>query len=142
MAVSPRSDGVLELVDLILLSNGVSLPGLLFGLDSFKTFDDGMDVVSDVLKAVECVYAHLCRQLSSIFVQIVRVPHIFYLLVLLPLSVIYGHLHAQALRRFLFLDQRAVLIVAGHEPGVVLIYYVRLRDVYGTWRALDLIMQR
>ena len=116
MAVSPRSDGVLELVDLILLSNGVSLPGLLFGLDFFKTFNDGINVVTDVLDAIECVNTHLRRQLSSIFVQIVCVLHIFNLLVLLPLGVSYGHLHAQTLRRFLFLDQRAVLFVACHEP--------------------------
>ena len=52
MAVSPRSDGVLELVDLILLSNGVSFSSLLFGLDFFKALDDGINVVTDVLNAI------------------------------------------------------------------------------------------
>ena len=60
---------------------------------------------------------------------------------LLPLGVRYGHLHAKALRRFLFSVQRAVLIVAGHEPGVLLVSHVMLCDIDGTWGEHSLIMQ-
>ena len=116
MAFSTVSKGRLQLDDFVLFSERILLAGLLFGLNLVKAFDYGIDVVAHILEAIQCVDSHLSGQLSSIFVQIVRVLHIFNLLVLLPLGVSYGHLHAQTLRRFLFLDQRAVLFIACHEP--------------------------
>ena len=97
MAFYTASKGRLQLGDFVLLSERILLASLLFGLYLVKAFDYGIDVVAHIFEAVQCVDSHLSGQLSSIFIQIVRVLDIFNLLVLLPLDVRYWHLHAQAL---------------------------------------------
>lgn len=68
MAFCAVSHGRLELGNRRLFSKRILLAGLFLGLNVVQAFDDGIDVVADILEAVQSVNTHLSSQLSSIFV--------------------------------------------------------------------------